>query len=169
MNTTAKKTDNEVLTTAQRWLELSFDVAMLLLFGFFAYHQLTHTGFFTAQFGPLEMICLYGPIIVSLVAPIVRALAGRRNPARPFDVATNMSLAIGSLWLLIVFPLDFSHLADVLPAAVRFVISWITNDIGRIVLLLQVILGSVSSFLAIWKYLSIRRREPTTLSKHQIS
>jgi hypothetical protein len=158
MNTQTQKASNEVLSVSQRWLEASFDVPMLLLFGFFAYHQVTQTGFFTAQFGPVEMICLYGPILISLVAPVVRALTGRRNPARPFDVATYLSLALGSLWLLIVFPFDFSHLADVLPGAIRFVIAWISNDVGRIIMALQVFLGPVSSAMTIWRYISIRRR-----------
>lgn len=169
MNARTPKADNEALSISQRWLEASFDIPMLLLFGFFAYHQLRQTGFFTARFGPVEMICLYGPIVVSLVAPIVRAVAGRRNPARPLDIATYMSLALGSLWLLIVFPFDFSHLADVLPGAIRFVIAWITNDIGRLVLALQVFIGPVSSLLTAWRYLPIRRRTSVTPPQQPIS
>jgi hypothetical protein len=168
-NTVARKTDNEILTPSQRRLELLFDAAMLVLLGFFAYHQLTRTGFFTAQFGALEMVCLYGPILVALAAPIDRVLTGWRNPARPFDVATYLCLAVGSLWLLIVFPFNFAHLTDVLPGAIRFVLAWITNDVGKLALLLQVILGPISALLTTWKYVSIRRRGPTTLSKQQIS
>lgn len=160
MKTVVEKTDKEVLTTSQRWVELISVVAMLLLFGFFVYHQVANTGFFTAKFGALEMFCLYGPIFISLAAPVVRALNGRRNPARPFDVATYLFLAIGSLWLLIVFPFNFSHLADALPGAIRFILSWITNDIGKVLLILQVIVGPISAFLTTRKYLSFRRREP---------
>jgi hypothetical protein len=39
---------------------------MMLLCGFFAAHQLAHTGFFTAQFGLVEMLCVYGPILLTL-------------------------------------------------------------------------------------------------------
>ncbi len=90
MKTVVEKNDKEVLTTSQRWVELISVFAMLLLFGFFAYHQVANTGFFTDKFGVLEMFCLYGPILVSLAAPIARALNGRRNPARPFEVATGI-------------------------------------------------------------------------------
>jgi hypothetical protein len=159
METIAEKTDKEVLTTGQRWGEFISVVAMLLLFGFFVYHQVAQTGFFTAKFGAVEMFCLYGPILVSLAAPGVRAVSGRRNPARPFDVATYVFLAITALWLLMVFSFNFSHLADALPGAFHFVLAWITNDIGKVFLILQVIIGPISAILVVWKYLSLRRRE----------
>jgi hypothetical protein len=159
MKTVGEKTDKEVLTAGQRWGELISIVAMLLLFGFFAYHQVANTGFFTAKFGALEMFCLYGPILVSLAAPVVRAVSGRRNPARPFDVATYVFLAMAALWFLMVFPFNFSHLADALPGALHFVLAWITNEIGKVVLILQVIIGPISAILTTRKYLSLRRRE----------
>jgi len=157
MQTSVEKDGNEILTPLQRWTGLATVVAMLLVLGFFAFHQLAGTGFFVATFGSWEMVCLYGPILVSFAAPIIRALSGRKNPARPFEVATNLSLALGSLWLVIVFPFNFSHLADVLPDAIRFIFSWITNDIGKAVLILQVIIGTVAALLTTFKYLSVRR------------
>ena len=54
MKTVAEKTDKEVLTTPQRWGEIISIIPMLLLCGFFVYHQVAHTGFFTAKFGALE-------------------------------------------------------------------------------------------------------------------
>ena len=130
---------------------------MIVLFGFFAYHQRANTGFFTPKFEPFEMLCLYGPILVALAAPASRAWNGRRNPARPLDVAMNLSLTAGSLWLLIVFPFNFSHLADVLPGLVRFLISWITDDIGKIMMVLQVVLGPITALTTTAKYISLRR------------
>jgi hypothetical protein len=161
MKTSAEKTDGELLTPSQRWTGLATVVAMLVLLGFLAYHQLSNTGFFTAAFGSLEMLCLYGPILVSFAAPIVRVISGRHNPARPFEAATNLSLALGSLWLAIVFPLDFSHLTDILPDAIRSIFSWITNDIGRLVLILQVIIGVITTPLTIFTFFSVRRRAST--------
>ncbi len=160
MATTGRKTEKEMLTTGERWAGLSIIAAMLLLWAYFAYHQWTGTGFFTAEFGSLEMLALYGPIVVSFAAPIVRAVTGRRNPARPLDAAMHLSLAVGSLWLLIVFPFEFSHLADALPEGIRFLLAWVTNGIGKIPLILQVILGPISALAALWKYVSVRSHEP---------
>ena len=156
------KTDREVLTPSQRWAGLATIVAMLVLLGFFAFHQWANTGFFTAAFGSLEMLALYGPILVSFAAPIARAISGRHNPARPFEAATYVSLALGSLWLAIVFPFNFAHLTDVLPGAIRFVFSWITNDIGRWVLILQVIIGVIFTPLTIFTFFTTRRRASAT-------
>ncbi len=155
------KTDAEILTPSQRWGGLATVVAMLFVLGFFALHQWMNTGFLTGRFGQLEALCLYGPILISLAAPIVRAWTGRQNPSRPFDAATNLSLALGSLWLAIVFPFDFGHLADILPEMIRFVIAWITNDFGRLVLIVQVIIGVIIGPLTIMQYMSMRSRATT--------
>ena len=152
------KTDTEVLTAMQRWAGLFIIVGMFLLGGYFVYHQLTNTGFFTDKFRSLEMLCLYGPILVSWIAPLVRAFNGHRNPARPFEAATSLTLAMGSLWLWIIFPFNFAHLADILPGALRFVISWITNDTGKVLLMLQVIIGPIAALWTILKYFSVRRQ-----------
>ncbi len=158
MNTSAGKTDPDALTSAQRLGELISVVALLLLFGFFALHQFGHTGFFTAGFRSLEMLALYGPIILAMVPPLMRAASGLRNPARPLEAAANLALALGSLWLLIVFPLDYAHLADVLPGVIRPLLAWITDNIARIVLLLQVVIGPISAALNAWRYVSVPRR-----------
>lgn len=159
MNEDARKPDQEVLTPAQRLGEAVIIAVQLLLFGFFALHQSSRTGFFTARFGTLEMVCLYGPILFSLIPPAIRALSGRRNPARPFEAAANLSLAAGTGWLLHRFPLDFTHLADVLPAAIRFLLAWVTDDLGRIPMYLQVIFMPISVVVNIWRYFLVRRRE----------
>jgi hypothetical protein len=51
-----------------------------------------------------------------------------------------------------------------LPEAVRFIFAWITNDIGKIPLVLQVIVGPISALVTIWQYVTIRGREPVTMS-----
>jgi hypothetical protein len=132
---------------------------MLLLLAFFAYHQWQNTGFFTDKFGWAEMLALYVPILISLGPPILRLLQGRRNPARPLEAAVDLSLAIGSLWLWINFPFNFAHLADPFPATMRFAFAWITNNIGRLILLLQVVIGGISSISTMASYLTVKREK----------
>jgi len=95
------------------------------------------------------------------LSPHPSSVRGRddKNPARPFEVATNLCLALGSLWLAILFPFNFAHLAAVLPEAIRFVLAWITNDIGRLVLILQVLIGVIIAPVTLLTFWSIRRRE----------
>lgn len=158
MKTTTVNINGETLTPAQRWFGLLIVAGMLWLFGFFMLHQSTNTGFFTDKFGLLEKFCLYVPIFISLTAPIVRAVNGRQNPSRPFDAATNLSLAISSFWLWLVFPFDFAHLGDVLPNSLRLIANLITNDIGRILLMLQWITGPITAIFTMLKYFFIRQQ-----------
>jgi hypothetical protein len=84
-----------------------------------------------------------------------------------FGPAEMMALylpIVGSLWLLISFPFDFAHLADVLPLAIQFALAWFTNNIGRIVLLLQIIIGFISALSSAVSYFRDRDRNLTRIT-----
>jgi hypothetical protein len=158
---TVEPAHKDTLSMAQRWLELSFVAALGLLFGFFVRHQAANTGFFTEKFGIVEMVCLYTPIILAAAAPLIRAFTGHRNPARPFEAASSLFTALTAVWFLLVFPFNFAHFGDVLPTSVRFILTWINDDIGKIPLILQVILGPISAIVTVWQYIrefTVRRR-----------
>ncbi len=141
--TTFRQKEN--LTPIGRFAESLIIPGMLLLFGFLYLHQLRDTGFFTGEFGTLEQIALYGPILLALIAPAVRVIAGRRNPGRPFEIIDGLALALGSLWLLIVFPFDYSYLPDVLPNSLQWTLSWVVDWMARVVLVIQVIAGPLGA------------------------
>jgi hypothetical protein len=105
------------------------------------------------------MLCLYGPLLLGVTAPAVRAVTGYRNPGRPFEVLTSLFLLLGSLWLLTVFPFNFAHLADALPGPIHFILAWMTNDIGRLLMVLQIIISPITALFTTGKYLSVRRQE----------
>lgn len=151
MATTIKQKDS--LNIIERWLEVLFTIfAMLVIFWFFNAHEQSHTGFFTNEFGMTERLALYGPIFLTMIPPVVRASLGSRNAGRPWEAIANLGLALGSLWLFFVFPFNFTHLTDVLPAFMQFVFSWISDGIARIVLVLQVLIAMVTAGGAMWKY-----------------
>ncbi len=133
------------MSPARRWSGLYTVGLMILLLVFFVYHQMKQTGFFTSNFGLPEMAALYLPIGISMAAPLVRAIQGRNETALLVDAVSDVCLAIGSLWLWISFPFDFAHLADVFPDGLQFAFAWLNNGIGRIILLLQVIIGAISA------------------------
>jgi hypothetical protein len=138
--------DREVLSLAERVAEPIFSlIATCLLLAFFAYHQLTATGFFTAQFGPFEMLCLYGPILLAPAAAFTRAMSGQ-------------CMALAAIWLLRVFPFNFTHLSDALPAAIQFTLAWVTNDIGRLILMLQVVVGMLVALITLLRFFVVRGR-----------
>jgi len=159
MNTSRSDKDSENLNLGQRVLELIFTVLMVFLLGFFVYHQQTNSGYFTEKYGALEMLCLYVPIALAISAMLVRVWTGQRQPARPLEVLRNLLLGLGSLWLLTVFPFNFTHLADTLPEAMRFVLGWLTNDMGRILLILQIVIGPITALVTAWQYMTLRHRD----------
>lgn len=152
--------DHDRMTVVQRMVEVITIFPMIGLFGFFVYHQQVNSGFFTEKFGVLQALCLYVPLILGLFAPAVRAWTGHRNPARPYEIATSLLLSLGSLVLLIGFPFSFAHLADTLPEGLRFILAWVTDDIGRILMILQIIIGPITAVLAAWRYFSYRHQMP---------
>jgi hypothetical protein len=149
--------NKDMLSPGQRVGEVISVCALFVTFGFVLYHQLADTGFFTDEFGFLEKLCIYGPLFLGMVAPIIRAVTGRRNPARPYEAFSNICLAAGTYWLLQVFPLDYTHLADALPAPLRFSLSWVADDIARIVLTLMIIASSISAIAITVRYLTFPR------------
>lgn len=158
MRTREEYSKKDILTPGQRLGEGFSIVIMCCVIGFFVYHQVAQTGFFTAAFGSVGIVCFYGPMLLSLAAPMARAVIGRRNPARLLEVVTNVSMALGAYWLLQAFPFDFTHLADALPEGIRFAFAWINNDLGRIPFLLQVIVCPLAALVTGWIYLSVRLR-----------
>jgi hypothetical protein len=160
MDTIRQKTDREYLNPAQRFGELVALVLMMLPISFFVYHLAANTGFFTSAFGPLERLLFFGPMVLTMAAPMVRAVVGRRNHARPLEVATNLFLGIAAIWLLNVFPFDFSHFPDALPSGIRFLFAWVNNEIGRMVLVIQLIVCPIAAILTAWQYIWHLLHEP---------
>lgn len=110
---------------------------------FFA-HQMWSTGFFTAKFGTVEMLLLYGYLSAVMVSGTLFGVLGRKHLSRYFDVFGGMFFAaVAITWLLVVFPFEFSYFADVLPDFLRFLVQWFSNDIARILMVLGILVHLV--------------------------
>ena len=118
-----------------------FTLIVLYLFA----HQLWSTGFFTATFGTLEMLLLYGSLIEWIVVAALEVF-GRKNLSRDIDAFGGIIfVTIGGAWLFVVFPFEFTHFADVLPDFLRFLVQWISNDIARVLMMLWIIVNLVAA------------------------
>lgn len=131
----------DIMPMAERWGQIAPVAGILIVLLFFLVHQNMSTGLFTSQFGAAEAFLFYVPMVLVLLAMMTRMIIGRKNAVRPFDAIAFAFVAAATIWLYIVFPFDFTHLADVLPSFLRFVLRWITDGIARIVMIIQ-ILGS---------------------------
>ncbi len=137
--------DKEHLTPAQRFGNVISLAIQALIIGYFWHLWTIGTGFFTVAFGPWEQFWFFGPMVAALAAPVVRILVGRRNPARPLEIATDLLMAFGAIWLLRVVPFDFSHLGDALPGNLPVLLNWVPNWLGKVFL----VLGLIGSVIAI--------------------
>lgn len=134
--------DKDRLSPGQRSGEVFSAIISFLILLFFIENQVKGTGFFTSRFGFTEQALFYGTWFVGAAVSIARASVGRRNPVRPVDALYGALLCVTALWLLKVFPFDFAHFPDLLPAVVRPAFFWLTNPVGAIVL----VLGAVGGF-----------------------
>lgn len=136
--------DRNILTFPDRVGEIVGMIMVALVAGFFVYLLRENTGFMTSRFGTLETILLYGSFVLAIISPGARAIIGRRDRARPFELASNVFSAVAFVWFLAIFPFDFAHLADPLPAFMKFILSWISNEVGWVIILLAA-LASIGS------------------------
>jgi hypothetical protein len=148
-----KEARRDYIKPSQRGGELTGVIAILLVTAFFYAHQAWSTGFFTPSFGALEAFFLYGSILLGMLGPLARTATGSRNLSRPPELMASMFWIVASVWLM-VFPFDFAHFADVVPDFLQFFVSWVTNDIARVLMILGTIGGAV--FIAVNALLYIK-------------
>lgn len=142
------------VTAGQRGGAVLIAGGLVVLTGFFALHQSQQTGFFTAQFDSLGMFMLYGPLLLAILDSVLQVLTGQHRAAFLFEAASGLLLGLAALYFLIVFPFDFGHLADVLPEGLRVLLAWVTNDLGKIPLVIQVFAGPLGAFRAIRSFMA---------------
>jgi len=129
-------------------------------------HQAWATGFFTSSFGTVGTLLFYGSLFTGLTYPLGIPVSLNRRFGRRvelgYEILTAVFWSVSVAWLLFVFPLDFSQLTAVVPAQLKFLLSWITNDVGRILLGVSLV-GSLAfiPFYAL-QFVSSSRRQATT-------
>ncbi len=99
----------------------------------------------------------YVSILLGAVGAAAKVVVGRKNVLRPFDTFQEGLGAVALVWLFVVFPFDFSHLADVLPNFLRFLLLWISNDVAKVLLALAIIVTPVLTVYTAALYVFVRR------------
>lgn len=131
---TRKALYQDELKNSERLGELAGIIVIVLVVLFFIAHQMWNTGFFTSEFGLFEAALFYSAISFGMITAAVRALTGRRNTARPLEVAGFLLTAVFCLWFLEIYPFDFAHFGDVVPLSLGFLISWIPEMLVKVLL-----------------------------------
>ncbi|MEJ2241329.1 MAG: hypothetical protein P8Y18_04215 [Candidatus Bathyarchaeota archaeon] len=140
-----------------------FFTGSVLMIIYLAAHQIMSTGFFTAKFGTIEMVMLYGSWIAWSITSGLEGLLGQRLLSRLFDTFGGIIfIAVATAWLVIVFPFDFTYFANVLPEFLRFLVQWVSNDIARVIMVLYTIAMGIAAIYAPigYKFLKLNRSKP---------
>jgi hypothetical protein len=109
-----------------------------------------------AGFGGFGAFLLYGSIFLGVAGPIARSVTGSRNSARIPEIFASVFWIISSIWLLVSFPFNFAHFGDVIPEFLRFIVSWITNDIAWVLLAIGMIGGIAFVGIITLLYIKVR-------------
>jgi hypothetical protein len=151
----------DVMKLSERAGEIIGILCILILLIFFITHQTSSTGFFTSNFGQLEQLLFYGSLAFGIIPNIGKIITGRKNPIRPLEAFGALFSVISLLWLLHVFPFDFTHVTDILPEILRLITVWISNDIAKIFMIIGIVGSFVTAIYIIILYVSIRRLDET--------
>ncbi len=147
----------DTLSYSDRVGNVAAVVVTILVTLYFIAHQTWATGFFTSKFGTLEMFLFYVVLIYQVVPTALKALLGRKNLARLFEIFGSVLGTVTLAWLFVVFPFDFAYFADVLPSFLRFLLQWISNDIIRVLMVLGIIAAPVMAIYTAILYVFVRR------------
>ncbi len=150
-----KEASRDRMTLSERGGEIATVIGIILVALFFYAHQAWSTGFFTSAFASTEAFLLYGSILTGMAGSVARLVTGRRNISRLLELATSIFWIVS--WLFYVFPFNFAHFADMVPKFLRFLVSWITNDIARIPFALGILGGVAFIPVNVILYLMVRR------------
>ncbi len=128
------------------------------LFGlYFLAHQTVSTGFFTPKFSIFEMVMLYG-IIIYWITTSVLILIGQKHPSRDLDTYGGLFFAtFAFVWLIVIFPFDFTYFANVLPHFLRFLVQWISNEIALVLLIILFIIHLIFAIYSLILRLHVRK------------
>ena len=152
-----KEAKTDVMSTSQRTGQIATAIGPLIGLLFFAAHQMWSTGFFTSKFDSLEALLFYSLIIIGILNAIIRGIIGRKNTLRPFEIGWITYMIIAFIYLLAVFPFDFSHLADVLPSILQFLLAWISNEIAKALVIIAIIGTAFFTIYDALLYVYLRR------------
>jgi hypothetical protein len=131
-----------------------------LVFGFYMAHYALSTGFFTSNFTPLLAAIFYTSVLWTIVNVSFKAVTPRKDIVALAEFVGSVLFAVTASWFFVAFPLNFAHVADVVPGSFQFLFTWLTNDIGRILVALifiaSIIALSVNAVKLAWR-VSVRQ------------
>lgn len=133
-------------------------IAIGVFLAFFIIHQTRPTGFFTSEFGGVETVLFYSAGAYGLIPSLIRLWTGRKNPARIIDAAGSALAFVAIIYMLAVFPFDFSHVAAPLPSSLEFLLDWVSDGFAKIGMVLGLVAMAFTTPYAYFMYFAVRKK-----------
>ena len=152
-----KEAARDILPNAERFGQLVGIVFIFIFVFYFQSHLSIGTGFFRSNFGALEAIIFFGIMIFGVLPAILKFIFGRKNKVRPLEFVNNVLVVIAGIYFLSTWPFDFSHIADVLPADIQFIIAWLSDPLMQILMMIGIPILSIVSIIEMLTYFGVRR------------
>src|SRR5215467_856584 len=86
-----------------------------LVFSFYMAHYAWSTGFFTNAFTPALAVVFFASVLYPIATAIVKVITTRKDAAALVELIGAALFTAVAAWFYAVFPLNFSHLTDVIP------------------------------------------------------
>jgi hypothetical protein len=118
---------------------VSSTLITVLIMGFYMAHYFLSTGFFTSTFTPPLATLFFASVIYTMLTNGAKAATPRKDMVALVELIGAGLLALTAYWFYLTFPLDFGHVADVVPTQLQFLLTWISNDIGRIIVAIALV------------------------------
>jgi len=150
----------EQASEAARTLPLNERISSIIFFGIFATgfgYILTlkrqSSPFFTTDFGSIDALALYSFWLVWCITAGLEGILSLRWWSRLFDSFGAIFLAaLACLWLFVRFPFDFSFFPQLLPDNWQWLLSWVTNSVARVILLLSFLFHLIAAVYSPFAY-----------------
>lgn len=153
-----KEARTDVLKRPERFGQLVAVAGFMVVLLFVVIHQTRPTGFFTEGDETATAAVIYVMLVFGIPPLLVRFFTGRKNVARPFELLSFFPFLVGQLYLLVVFPLDFAHFADPLPASIEFLLDWVSPTLAKWVLGIGVVGSAVFMVYNLLLYRAVKER-----------
>lgn len=164
-----KEAKRDVFPKGEHYGQLVAIPFMIVFLLFFYGHYVSDSGFFKSNFGMLEAVLFYIPLFTGMVPLSVKFYYNRRNKSRPFDIINDIIILITGIYLLAVWPFDFTHFAAPLPSGLQFIISWISDGLLQTLLPIGFTFLGFFTVLETFTYFGVKRvlsmTPPPTIEK----
>lgn len=150
-----KEADKDLIGIGER-VGNAIAIAFIVFFAALLYYLQGRGYIFSPEFSDVDAVLLYGVILFGIVPNIVRAITGRRNLGRLFDIINGLLFLVVGTYFLTKFPFHFNDLYTILPDDIQDLFSWFNDAVFRLLFQIALIITALSAVYQSVMYVLVR-------------